>query len=137
MPHGPVPLWKTFARFNVVGTLGIAVQLATLAALTGPAGLPYLPATVIAVSAAILHNFIWHLRWTWRGRSAVLGRVKRTFARFVLANGAVSLVGNVVIMALVAGLAGLPPLPANVVAIAVSGLVNFWLADRVVFWAPS
>ena len=131
------PFWMTFARFNIVGALGIGVQLAALASLVGPAGVPYLPATVIAVSAALLHNFVWHLRWTWRARSGTRGRVGRMFGRFVLANGAVSLGGNVVVMTLATGLAGLPAVPANVVAIAVSGIVNYWLADRLVFWAPA
>ncbi len=131
------PAWRTFARFNIVGALGIVVQLATLAALTELGGLPYLPATVLAVSTALGHNFVWHWRWTWRDRSDRLQGVDRAFARFVLLNGVVSLVSNVGIMATLTGAAGMPPVPSNVVAIAVSGLVNFWLADRVVFWAPS
>ena len=131
------PAWRTFARFNIVGALGIVVQLAVLAALTELVGLPYLPATVLAVSTALGHNFVWHWRWTWRERSDALQGVDRAFARFVMLNGAVSLTGNVAIMAALTGVAGMPPVPANVVAIAVSGLLNFWLADRLVFWAPN
>ncbi len=129
------PVWRTFARFNVVGAIGIVVQLGTLALLTEVAGLPYLPATVLAVSTAIVHNFVWHLRWTWRDRAGSLG-ADRAFARFVMLNGAVSLVGNVAVMAALTGVAGLPPVPSNVASIAVSGLVNFWVADRVVFLSP-
>ena len=29
----------------------------------------YLMATLVAVEAAILSNFVWHYRWTWRDRS--------------------------------------------------------------------
>ena len=55
---------------------------------------------------------------------------------FVAANGVVSYGGNVVIMiALVAG-AGVPVLPANLLAIAACGLVTFWLGDTIVF-SPS
>jgi len=132
-----VPVWRTFARFNVVGAIGIVVQLSTLAVLTGVGHVPYLPATVLAVSAAIVHNFIWHLRWTWRERAGSFGRAERAFARFLMANGAVSLAGNVGMMALLTGVAGLPPVPSNVVAIAVTGLANFFVADRLVFWAPA
>ena len=62
-------MWRTFARFNVVGGLGIAVQLATLAVLVEGLGVEYLPATFAAVGAAITHNFVWHQRWTWRDRA--------------------------------------------------------------------
>jgi len=128
-----VHLWQAFARFNVVGVLGIGVQLGTLALLTAGAGLPYLPATVIAVGAAIVHNFIWHALWTWRSPGRRRAGVRRSFARFLLANGAVSMVGNVAVMLALAGGAGLPPVPANAVAIAASGVLNFVLADRWVF----
>jgi len=132
-----VPVWRTFARFNVVGAIGIVVQLSTLALLTSVGHVPYLPATVLAVSAAIVHNFVWHLRWTWRERSGSFGGAERAFVRFLMANGAVSLVGNIGTMALLSGIAGLPPVPSNVVAIAVTGLANFFVADRLVFWAPA
>lgn len=125
-------LWHRFARFNVVGTVGVGVQLGTLALLTDGLGHGYLPATVVAVVSAIAHNFGWHVVWTWSDRRGGPSLANR-FARFVVANGAVSLVGNVILMAALVGGAGLEPIPANVVAIAICGLVNFWLGDRWVF----
>jgi dolichol-phosphate mannosyltransferase len=124
---------RRFFRFNVVGAIGIAVQLAVLELLRR-AGVDYLLATVIAVESAILHNFVWHERYTWRDR----GGVSRweSFARllrFHLTNGAVSLVGNAVMMRWLVGDLGVPILPANVAAIAACGLVNFVLGDRLVF----
>lgn len=130
------PIWLTFARFNVVGALGIAVQLAVIALLTTVAGMPYLPATAIAVGAAIAHNFVWHVRWTWQTPARSRTALQRAFTRFVLANGAVSMAGNLAVMAALAGAAGIPPVPANVVAIAASGVLNFVLADRWVFRNP-
>ena len=59
----------TFLKFNVVGAIGIGVQLAALTLLRDGVGLHYLLATAIAVEAAILHNFLWHMRWTWREAS--------------------------------------------------------------------
>ncbi len=56
------------ARFLVVGALGVAVQLVTLDALTRWVALPYLWATTAAVTAAVVHNFLWHRLWTWRER---------------------------------------------------------------------
>jgi putative flippase GtrA len=121
-----------FVAFNVVGVLGFAVQLGTLALLVH-GGVHYLAATAIAVEAAILHNFLWHERWTWadrpgRGRER-LGRL----ARFHAVNGGVSLAGNLLLMPLLVRVAGLPILLANVAAVLTCALVNFGGADRFVF----
>ena len=127
---------RRFVVFNAVGALGIGVQLATVWALTELAGLSYIPATVFGVSLAIAHNFLWHLRWTWADRDLTGSRAAQAFVSFVAANGVVSYGGNVVVMiALVAG-AGVPVLPANLLAIAACGLVTFWLGDTIVF-SPS
>src|SRR5262249_31589394 len=113
------------------GGIGIAVQIAVLWLLTR-AGVPYLAATALAVASAVVHNFVWHQRWTWADRRRDEAPL-RTFASFALANGAVSLVTNLVAMAALVGALGLAPVAANLVAIAAAGLVNFWLGDRVVF----
>jgi putative flippase GtrA len=118
-------------RFSLVSALGIAVQLATIWIFTA-AGVHYLPATLAGVSAAIVHNFAWHRRWTWAERAAGAS-VLVTLAAFTLANGTVSLVGNVVLMAVLVGVFGIPALGANAIAIGVCGCLNFWLGDTVVF----
>jgi hypothetical protein len=60
-------------------------------------------ATAVAVAGAVIHNFAWHRRWTWRDRAH--DRVVTAFVRFALANGAVSLAGNIMAMALLVGFA--------------------------------
>lgn len=124
---------RRFLRFNAVGALGIGVQLATIWALTEGAGAPYIAATIVGVSLAIAHNFYWHLRWTWGDRLLTGSRTARALLSFVVTNGVVSFAGNLVVMVALVGGAGATVLPANLVAIAVCGLVNFWLGDRVVF----
>jgi putative flippase GtrA len=119
------------ARFWIVGLGGVGVQLAVIALLVG-AGVHYLPATALAVGAAIVHNFLWHRRWTWRDRPASAPALA-AFARFASANGMVSIVGNAIVMWILVGLAGAPPVWANAAAIGAAGFVNFLLADRVVF----
>lgn len=126
-------IWKRIGRFQAVSVLGMAVQLLALGVLVERLGVGYLPATVLAVGAALVHNFAWHQRWTWRGRVRGPAAVRVAFTRFVAANGSVSLLGNVVVMAVLAGGAGVQPVPANIAAIAACGLLNFWLGDRVVF----
>ena len=60
---------RRFLRFNVVSLLGIGVRLLGVAVLVSGLGVHYLVATALAVEASILHNFFWHLRWTWAGTS--------------------------------------------------------------------
>lgn len=122
------------ARFSVVSAAGIGVQLGVLWTLTGPGGAHYLPATILAVGAAIVHNFAWHRHWTWRDRPG--GRWPAALVRFAGMNGLVSLVGNALVMGLLIGGFGVATMPANVIAIATCGVANFALADRIVFTRP-
>ena len=124
---------RRFLRFNAVGALGIGVQLATIWAMTDVAGVPYVAATIVGVSLAIAHNFFWHLRWTWGDRLLTGSRAAQAFLSFVVANGVVSFAGNLIVMIALVDGSGVPVLPANLVAIAVCGLVNFWLGDHFVF----
>ena len=124
---------RHFIRFNVASFAGILVQLATLWLLTSRAGIHFQAATLLAVAAAILHNFVWHWRWTWADRALTPRAAADAFGRFALTNGAVSLVVNLMAMPLLVTVAGLPPVPANLLAIASAGLANFYLADRVAF----
>ncbi|MEO8070377.1 MAG: GtrA family protein [Acidobacteriota bacterium] len=127
--------WQRFLKFNGVAVLGMAVQLTVIAILGRRLHASAGVATAAGVSAAVLHNFVWHWRWTWgdrRGRDRML----TTLARFVLANGLVSLAGNLaIVLALVRG-AGADVLTADVVAIAVCGIVNYAVSDRLVFSTP-
>ena len=114
-----------FLKFGAVGVIGVVVQLGLLALLV-QLGVHYLVATALAVEAAILQNYYWHTRWTWRGREGSLWR-------FHLANGLLSIVSNLVWMRLFTGWVGIPPLPANLMAIALTSTANFLLGDRWVF----
>ncbi len=75
-------------RFNAVGMMGMAVQLILIAVLVRVFKMHYLPATALAVEVAILHNFLWHVRWTWPDRPLV-GLF--TLFRFNVAVGVVSM----------------------------------------------
>ena len=55
-------------KFNLVGALGIAVQLTVLLGLKSGLHLNYLLATALAVETAVVHNFLWHERYTWADR---------------------------------------------------------------------
>ena len=125
----------TFVKFNAVGAIGIVVQLAALAILRDGAGLHYLAATALAVEAAILHNFLWHMRWTWREATPNWNRreVQAALVRFHIGNGAVTLITNLVLMRLLVGALGMHYIAANILSIAAAGVANFVIGDRFVF----
>ncbi len=129
-------LLKRWMAFNAVGALGVGIQLALVALLVYGAGLHYLVATIMAVEATILHNFVWHQRCTWRDRRST-SRVEAVarLARFNLLNGGISLVGNTLVMALLAGAAGLDPVAASAVAIVACSIANFAASEKLVFRA--
>jgi putative flippase GtrA len=109
------------------------LQLAILGLLIRFTGLPVFLTTLLAVEAALVHNFLWHDRWTWRDRPASDARERwQRLLRFHALNGVTSLVGNVVITVGLVG-AGLHPIVANLVGIGTCSLVNYAAGNRLVF----
>ena len=127
-------VFRTWLKFNAVGIIGVGVQLAALAILRTGLGADYLVATFLAVEAAVLHNFIWHERWTWveRTRQKAGGVIGRLF-RFHLANGLISIAGNLVLMWLFVSRLHLHYFLANLIAIGTCSILNFFASDRLVF----
>lgn len=130
--------WRTLARrwlkFDAVGGIGIGVQLTILAGLVDGLGLDYLIATALAVEATVLHNFVWHERWTWRDRprgggQALLGRL----IRFNVTAGALAILSNLGSMRLLVGSLHLHYFTANCLTIAACSVINFLISDRIVF----
>lgn len=119
--------------FTVVGIIGYGVQTAVLWLLVGRLGMAVVPATLAATEAAVLHNFLWHLGWTWADRPAGPGAVAGRLVRFNLSNGGFSLVGGAAIMALLVDALGVHYLLANLVAVLVVSIANFLASDRFVF----
>jgi dolichol-phosphate mannosyltransferase len=120
-------------QFNTVGGIGIGVQLTALTVLKSLLGLHYQLATGIAVEIAILHNFLWHERWTWRDRPAGLRESLRRLLRFNLTTGGLSLFSNLVLMRVLVGAFGLHYLLANLLAIAATSIANFLVSEFFVF----
>ena len=119
-------------KFNFVGGVGIAVQLLALALLRR--WMHYLAATALAVEIAVLHNFVWHERFTWKDRPG--GRRERLLRllRFHLGNGVVSILGNVGLMWLLMSRLHMKRLlVANGISIAICSFLNFALGEWFVF----
>lgn len=130
-----------FLRFNVVSALGIGVRLLAAWTFVNGLGLHYLVGTTLAIELSILHNFFWHLHWTWGlsgAQTGGRGPVPRNqvFIRcvaFHASNGLVSFLGAMVLMPMLVGSLGLHHLVANFIAVCFTGLLNFFLGDRLVF----
>jgi putative flippase GtrA len=118
-------------RFASVGSMGMGVQVAVLSALTSLAGLHYLLATALAVEAAIVHNFLWHERWTW-GDRARRERLRRLLL-FQGTTGVVSIAGNLVFMGIFVGGLSMHPLAGNLASVACCAGLNFVLNHKLIF----
>ena len=124
-------------KFNAVGGMGVAVQLGTLAVLKSALHSGYLVATAIAVEAAVVHNFVWHERFTWSDRVRPHWKDSATrLLKFNFSTGMVSILGNLAMMKTLVGLGQLDYLVANGVTIACCSVLNFLISDRVVFEQP-
>src|SRR5580698_11478801 len=112
----------------------MAVQLAMLLGLKSGFHLNYLLSTALAVETVVVHNFLWHERYTWADR--VHPSWQKSLARllrFNLAAGGVSIAGNLALMKVMVGLGHMNYLIANGVAIALCSLANFLVSEEWVF----
>jgi putative flippase GtrA len=116
-----------WCRFNLVGAVGMVLQLAALACFERWFHGHYLIATAAAVELTLVHNFVGHLHFTWRDRRTA-GAIPGQFLRFHLSNGLVSMLGNLALMPLLVRGARLPLLAANAVAVLCCSLANFCLS---------
>jgi putative flippase GtrA len=125
------PVAARWLKFNLVGAVGIGLQLLLLTVFKTVFHLHYLKATAVAVELTVLHNYLWHERFTWVDRP-----LQRRFGRalkFNLSNGLVSIGGNITLMDFLVGSMHMRYLGANGIAIAVCSLANFLVSDRLVF----
>jgi putative flippase GtrA len=143
VPMNTIMRW---GKFNLVGAVGMAVQLGALALINHLAPGHYMLATAAAIEITLLHNFVGHLHYTWRDRFPTLhaksalrmgqpgdrGGLVGHLIRFHLSNGAVSMVGNLALMPLLVESARIPVVAANAIAVLCCSIVNFFLGDR---WA--
>ena len=126
---------RSWWRFNLVGVLGFVLQTSAIWMLTRTMPrLGYLAATAMAVELAVLNNFVWHQRWTWKHRPTPSRReTLRRLAKFNVTTGLVSISGNLILMSLLVGRFGLPVIGANLVTVLACSVLSFMLADRFAF----
>lgn len=129
------PGFASWLRFNAVGIVGVGVQLALLAVFKSVMGWSVRLSTIAAVELTVLHNFVWHERWTWAHRKLELRHIPVRLLRFNVSNGLISIVGNVVLMELLAVRLHLHYILANMAAIGACSLLNYFVSDKLVFKA--
>ena len=108
------------------------VQLAALALISRWSSGHYLYATIAALELTLLHNFVWHLHYTWRDRRNDSSLLEQLL-RFQLSNGLISLLGNVTLMRILVREERFPLLLANGTAILCCSIVNFLLGNKWTF----
>jgi putative flippase GtrA len=121
-----------WGKFNLVGVMGAVAQLGSLAILDRIMPKHYLVTSSVALELTLLHNFVWHLHYTWRERRE-RATLPRQCVRFHLSNGMVSLLGSLALMKVLVTDARLPVLAANGIAILCCSLINFSLGEMWVF----
>ena len=127
-------LASRWLKFNFVGGVGIAVQLTALWLFKGGMHMHYLVATALAVEFAVLHNFVWHERFTWKDRAGgSRGAVLKRLVRFHAGNGIVSIAGNLALMRLFVGAMHIKYIVANMLTIAICSFLNFVASEWFVF----
>lgn len=127
-------LCARFGRFNLVGLVGAALQVMLFDVLMKCWGFADVAATLIAVEVALLHNFFWHERFTWRDceRTGLRQRAIRLW-KFHAGNGLISLAGNAALMYCFVEKLRAPAVPSALAAIALCGPANFLLSDHWIF----
>ena len=121
-------------KFNIVGWMGMPVNMGMLYLLKDVAGFPLILASVIAIETAIVHNYIWHRHWTWAHRNR--GERPPFFKQLIaynVATGLVDLVVNVSVLWVLTTFFGVYYLISNAAGMILGPLIKFWLNEKVIF----
>ncbi|WP_414583982.1 glycosyltransferase [Scytonema sp. PCC 10023] len=120
-----------FLRFGLVGLSGVFVDMAVLYLLSDPTtlGLPLTRSKIIAGEVAIVNNFLWNDMWTFADVSSHQQQWRQRLKRFLKFNiiCLAGLVLNVLVLNLVFNFLIPNPYIANLIAIAVATVWNFWV----------
>ncbi|AKG20184.1 glycosyltransferase [Calothrix sp. 336/3] len=120
-----------FVRFGLVGLTGVFVDMVMLYLLSDPStlGLPLTRSKIIAGEIAVFNNFLWNDAWTFADVSMKQNELRQRLKRFLKFNiiCLAGLVINVMVLNLVFNFIVPNRYIANLVAIAVATVWNFWV----------
>jgi putative flippase GtrA len=135
MNEAPPPTVERSRRwwiFNAVGIIGLMLQLSCLWCLTDLARLPYIVSATIATELTLLHNFVWHARWTWSDRPASPGGRFRRLVLFNMSCASTAVIALALMMLMVERFR-FPYLVANLLSVVTCSIANFLLSDVGIF----
>jgi len=120
-----------FIRFGLVGLSGVFVDMVLLYLLSDPTtlGLPVTRSKILAGEVAIVNNFLWNDMWTFADVSSQQRQWRQRLKRFLKFNMIclAGLVLNVLVLNLVFNFVIPNRYIANLIAIAVATVWNFWV----------
>lgn len=142
---------RTFIKFLIVGTIGYLVNQITLFIVYDSPVFWFLPeqrtrvdlglfahrdvrlliATIVAVEAAIVSNFLWHERWTFRERDRSASKRWR-FAKFNSTSIGSPII-SVTTVNILTPMFGISPYLTNTIGI-ILGMTWNWLWNTFVIW---
>ena len=126
----PFPIAR-LSRFLVVGLSGVAVDMLMLYLLSDPSmlNLGLTRSKIMASEVAIVNNFLWNDRWTFKDLAKGQNQKRQVLKRFIKFN-LVCLMGvilNVLILNTLFNTFHINRYLANFIAIAIVTLWNFWI----------
>lgn len=126
-------LWQfplgRFIRFALVGVSGLVVDMGMLYLLYDGIGLRLTRSAIVAAELAIVNNFIWNDRWTFRDLAAQQRAKRQVLKRFLKFN-LVCLAGvvlKIILLNILFNGLHLNAYLANLIAILLVTLWNFWI----------
>ena len=129
-----IKILRKWVRYNAIGLMGLGLQLILLFLLTRFVHLNYFVATLFAVQCALIHNFLWHQRYTWK-ENVVCSKKESVmrFVRFNSSSGTLAIISNLGFTALLVQIVHLPLVVCNLMAIGICNVANFLFANNFVF----
>lgn len=122
---------ERFLRFGLVGLSGVAVDMLLFYLLSDPSKLSWglTRSKMLASEIAIINNFIWNDRWTFREIAQTQVKKRQILRRFLKFN-TICLMGmilNILVLNLLYNIFGINRYLANFLAIALVTAWNFWI----------
>lgn len=124
-----------FITFTMVGVSGIVVNQAILYYAHESLMVPLAIASLMAIQIAIINNFIWNRKFTWTDRPMHgMQAIFTGLLRFTLVSWIAGGINWVVLLALTRFL-GIHYMFANLIAILIASILNYFLNDLWTFRA--
>lgn len=122
---------RRFILFCLVGLSGVFVDMIVLYLLHDPSTLGWglTRSKIVAAEVAIINNFLWNDRWTFKDLSSQQKGLRKQVKRFLKFNliCLVGLIINIVLLNLLFNILQIHYLFANLLAIVVVTVWNFWM----------